>query len=576
MMGSASASSFLKAKRQVVEGAPVRYTNAVGFFPMISSLELLESRIAPAVLLSHRVVLYSDVDGDTVTVTFSKPILTAATFASGLTFVDSPARADGSIPQTLAKISLVDMAVESGGLALDISVDAVPSLLHGGNGHVNVGAIDALTRGSSHNVDLGVVRVRGDLGVIEAGDFNLDTPGLRVLVADSFGVASPGVKSEVIGPVNAIKVGGDFLGYFQQTGRKTMVIGSVEIGGALGVAHGVANAGRIEVPGSIGTLRVGGGIIGGDGTSSGVVKVRFDIGTMELGGSLAGGSGDSSAQILVGRNLGTVGGVAIHGSVVGGSGFSNAYISVSKFLGETSLDGSLVGGSGVVSATISAGAGSGDIHIGGSIMGGSGQFTAYLSVATRDYLGATISVAGSIVGGAGEGSGEVVLGNADSIIVGGDLLGGSAPFSGTIVGNVINSVLIAGNVIGTPDAGDPSKTFASATIWSTRQSIESVFIGGDFRNGNIIAAVNPPTTNGWGTPVSLGRDTDINPDVINRIGNIVIRGTASSTSGHFGIEANEIGRLVVNGVGYLHDDPRTPFDTGFFLDAAHTILVREI
>lgn len=56
----------------------------------------------------------------------------------------------------------------------------------------------------------------------------------------------------------------------------------------------------------------------------------------------------------------------------------------------------------------------------------------------------------------------------------------------------------------------------------------------------------------------------------------MIRGHVSSTSGHYGIEANEIGRLVVDGVGYLHGNPLKPFDTGFFLDAAHTILVREI
>ena len=79
-----------------------------------------------------------------------------------------------------------------------------------------------------------------------------------------------------------------------------------------------------------------------------------------------------------------------------------------------------------------------------------------------------------------------------------------------------------------------------------------------------------------GVGVSLDLDTDIDATILNRIGSIVIRGKATGDSGHYGIEADRIGRLVVGGVTYAHGDPLTPFDTGFFLDAGKTILVREI
>ena len=53
----------------------------------MNSLEPLESRIAPATLLPDlKTVTYQDVDGDDVTVKFSKPILTGGLETTVFTF----------------------------------------------------------------------------------------------------------------------------------------------------------------------------------------------------------------------------------------------------------------------------------------------------------------------------------------------------------------------------------------------------------------------------------------------------------------------------------------------------------
>jgi hypothetical protein len=56
------------------------------FHPAIHSIESLESRIAPA-SLTGRILTYTDIDGDKVTVAFTKGTLAEANFT-----LDSPYR----------------------------------------------------------------------------------------------------------------------------------------------------------------------------------------------------------------------------------------------------------------------------------------------------------------------------------------------------------------------------------------------------------------------------------------------------------------------------------------------------
>lgn len=543
---------------------------------MNSSLELLESRIAPASLINHRTVIFSDVDGDDVTETFSKPFLTAASLASGFTFVDSPARADGSIPQALSRISFFDMPNWGAATRTDISVMAVRSVSHGGDGKVDVGSIDAFVHGLGFGIDLGAVRVSGDLGSIDAGDESFATLGVRMLRVESWGINSLGEESDIVGRIDAVRVSGDFLGSFYQRGGDGTNIGTLVIGGSLGTAHGKHYTGWITTQGWIGLLQIGGSIVAGDGRYTSLVQADKDIRTVRVGGSLIGGGAENSGSIVSYGNMGRSGGVTILGSVLGGAGEASGAISASGVLGETVIGGSVRGGAGQSSGSIKMEASYRGIRIGGDLIGGSNYYSGSIGIYHAGSNVRSLTIGGSIVGGSSPESGVIHGNYLGTVNIGGDLTGGNAPNSGMIFGIRIAHVFIGGNVSGVQDIATPANTLGSGTILARYGSIGSVFIGGDFRQGNIIAAIYPGDDFLWGAGSGSDRDTDAQPRIVNRIGSIVIQGKATSGIGHYGIEAREIGRLVVGGVSYLHGSAFTPFDTGFFLDAAHTILVRKI
>ena len=133
----------------------------------LSLIEPLEARIAPAILLSPTKVRFTDVDGDIVTVKFSKG---EVDLAANFSFV-----AAGRGEQ-LQQISLGgDTAAFSG---VDFTISVSRAL---GDGAVDVGHIDAT------GVDLGTVRISGDLGRIDAGDVDFATAGVGFLKVRSLG-----------------------------------------------------------------------------------------------------------------------------------------------------------------------------------------------------------------------------------------------------------------------------------------------------------------------------------------------------------------------------------------------------
>jgi hypothetical protein len=69
-------------------------------------LEALEPRWAPATRVSATQLTYQDIDGDIVTVTFSKPILTDVTVANGMfVFHDGNVNNNNSLPQQLSRLT---------------------------------------------------------------------------------------------------------------------------------------------------------------------------------------------------------------------------------------------------------------------------------------------------------------------------------------------------------------------------------------------------------------------------------------------------------------------------------------
>src|SRR6476659_3219700 len=93
-------------------------------------LEALETRDAPATLVSATKLTYQDIDGDNVTVTFSKPILNNgnldAIFGAG--FV----RGNNTVKQHLTQIDLRGVGAGAGGV--NITTSAVRDAVTGGDG----------------------------------------------------------------------------------------------------------------------------------------------------------------------------------------------------------------------------------------------------------------------------------------------------------------------------------------------------------------------------------------------------------------------------------------------------------
>ena len=137
--------------------------------------EHLEQRQLFATLVNPSTVTWQDTDGDNVTLVFSKPVLTNNANAI-LKFDTGSVNGSNAIQQQLKSINL--NRLEAG---TDIHVDAIASLLHGGDGYANIGEIVSI------DAVLGNVVINGELGRIASGIQNPNTLGLAGLHVRSLG-----------------------------------------------------------------------------------------------------------------------------------------------------------------------------------------------------------------------------------------------------------------------------------------------------------------------------------------------------------------------------------------------------
>src|SRR5262245_19053631 len=143
-------------------------------------VDQLVSRYAPARLLGPTQLVYQDKDGDTVTMTFTKPVLSFGDPNKIFTFDSGAGAVNGntSVPEQLRRIDLT--SVPAAAIGVGITVNAVRSPINGGDGFVAVGEVIA-------GIDLGPVKIDGDLGRILAGNGTTSTRGLAALTAQSMG-----------------------------------------------------------------------------------------------------------------------------------------------------------------------------------------------------------------------------------------------------------------------------------------------------------------------------------------------------------------------------------------------------
>ena len=152
----------------------------------------------------------------------------------------------------------------AGAAGTAVTVTAVRNPTNGGDGFAAVGQVNA------PNIDLGAVTIDGDLGRILAGDAITTTSGLKGLTVQSMGrfglsTGAPDLNTVVQGKLDFLKVKADVREAWVRPRRGTDGrIGSVFVGGSL-VGGAGDDTGRISATGDVGFVTVGGDLVGAGG-----------------------------------------------------------------------------------------------------------------------------------------------------------------------------------------------------------------------------------------------------------------------------------------------------------------------
>ncbi len=511
----------------------ITHSKLAGSAPVhLSRIEMLESRIAPAItIVNAHTAKFTDYDGDRVTVMVSTGTLTAGLFITA---------SDGTHDQ-IQRLNL-----SGGGFdGADVTVAVVQG--PNGDGLADIGYLNS----TGH--DLGTVRIKGDLGRIDAGDSNAVTAGLKALTVSSMGALgietqqAGNLQSHIIGGLGALTIRGNFIGaHLRVTGTVPGEtedvdgrIGQIVIGGSI-IGGVLPNSGQIFATGTIGTVKIRCDVVGGTGPNSGVLFGLGEVDSVLVGGSIVGGMGDFGGRVksnwaikLLAVKHNVVGGsgtesgsgegietAVVGGSVIGGSGPSSGVVEA----GETGfkvvkVGHDVVGGTAMSSGRITSNSGMDHVIIGGSLVGGSADQTGYID--SGDFL--SISVGHDIIGGTIDGTesafetGKIrvyAYSAPATIFVGGSIIAGQDYSSGTLVDSGAISVLgsyavgitIKGGLIG--HAGGGAIGPQLVTIRSERShqrdgvDFSRISIGGDAR----YALIADFKADGRCGPVTVGGD----------------------------------------------------------------------
>jgi hypothetical protein len=485
-----------------------------------SSLEPLEGRIAPAALINPTTLVYKDIDGDIVTVKFSKELFKGAgdvatlanqvfkfdtgnVIGNGFTAFD-PATA---VAQQLQLIDLTKAPLSAtvGNVAqgTGFTITAVKGALNDGpgDGSAHVGYVKAT------GLALGAVSIAGDLGQIDAGTASVKTAiaSLKVQSLGAKGLTTQGttgasLESNIVGGLGSLTVAGDVReasvrvvngSNFQGTVTAPARIGAITIGGSLigAEAAGAASdsTGLIQSQGEIGAVRIGTtaaqGIVGGGGQNSGSILAAGKIASVLVSGDVSGGAGAGSGVIQAGTSLGAT---TIKGSLKGAG--ANSGIVQGGSIASITLGGSIIAGTGAESGIVAASFGSiGIIKIGGDIDAttneagaGAGGIDAYGKIAS-------VTVTGALKGGVGAQSGFIKGGWDIGAVTLHDIVGGAGKNAGTVLASgKIASIGIAGNVLGGSGAGSGSVFGGFDAAFAG--DIGAVKIGGRIEGGSGVSS----------------------------------------------------------------------------------------
>jgi len=498
-------------RRPVVKPAPMNPTPAPKE-PKVRSIEPLEGRISPATLVNAQMISFTDLDGDLVTVHFSKAILTSSNVSEIFKFSNgtqaSPFSDSGGQQLQLIDLNRVPVNLDtfiSRAEGLSVTVTAAKDGLLGDD-LTRVGAVKAT------GIALGSVTIDGDLGQIDCGRGGAKV-GLKSLVVESvhkFGEATQlltgtpqdRLESRILGELSNLEVKTDMHGYIHATDGNSFVgnnlvttapakIAKAKIGGFLR-GGSLDNSGSIVSDRNISTIEAS-GLIGGSATNTGSIIAKAGLGTVKVTGEMLGGAGTNSAGIqAVTLSKATI------GDLIGGGGDSSGAVKVAKTIGSLTVTDDVTGGGGLGSGSIQfgsvipvapapgalPGALPTTITIGDDVTGGSGFLSG--SIYGNTSL-AIVKVAGDVTGGTADRSGSIISDGTISIVSVGKLVGGAGENSGSIFGGAdpllkgnVGTVTIANGMVGGTGISSGSIIASKIGLVRVGTALQSAsIVGGD-------------------------------------------------------------------------------------------------
>jgi hypothetical protein len=462
-----------------------------------NAAEPLEERIAPAATFT-----FTDVDGDSVTITTSKGTDAQLQTAALLT--------PSGVGMQLQALQFADLgAFENAAVTIDATQAG------GGDGFVNVGYINAT------NIDLGKVLVDGDLGRIDVGHRNFPGAGIPQLEVKTLGAAGLTTQaaggtllSTVKGSIGTLTVHGDVTDAQVEVVRAinhillegSLIGGNDEKSGSIRAGDNVKDvmitgmiiggagldSGRLSSGSKLSDATINGGIVGGSGENSGQLASRHQLSDITVNGGITGGGGLESGGLATNGALKKV---AINGDITGGVGNQSGELAATGVITDVDVNGSLIGGAGVQSGSIGTENVTKGVHITGNITGGTGASSG--QIVSKGVV-SKITVDGSVIGGSNFETGTIgSLNGVDGITIGTNIIAGTGERSGLIVCDArakasIGSVKILGSILGTPLAGIAGVSSGGLVSGDTIDSVEITgnIIGGNTPDAGSIRSLN--------------------------------------------------------------------------------------
>lgn len=519
---------------------------------LYSLIEPLEARVAPATLNAAGTLLtYTDIDGDLVKVAFTKVAMRAEDFTfsdevhglggsgpqslltvdlktrtgAGFTLTATPHGGNGDSHANIENISGTDTDLGS------IRVDGNVEFLSAG---AAAGTVAGTGLKSFHALSMGRTgpfsSINGSLyrvgSFVIAGDMLSQditfTGGVKTFtVGGNLGsvVDAASLNLDIEGGVGSFTIGGSVIGGYNQDSsiiiKGGTTAGTVKIGGSIIGGHtSILSGPQVVVLQALKSFTVGHDVRGGEGNGGGDVALG-NVGTVKIGGSLIGSDDFSSSGYL---SMATAGSITIGGDIQGGNLTGS---------GNVSANGAVVSTESI-----------GSFKLGGDFIGGWKSGTGTYDHSSRIVAANTV---GSMTFG-----GSITGSQTNPVVV------SAVGMNTTGAALAIKSIKVKHSVNQTHIYTGWLEGLSSYSSGSTDAGIGSIVIGGNLSASQIIVGASLGSDNVPGTQDDLTIGGSLaRLDSIKIVG--AFTGIPLDTSHFFYIQAPLVKKVTIGKATYTHD-----------------------